>query len=330
MTHTDVGRTVPRVVIAIVSWNTRDLLADCLRSLAPDVHDGFVAVWVVDNGSTDGSVGMVRSKFPWATVEVSGSNIGFGPAINVVAARTRSEWIVAANADIRVYPGTVHRLIHAGAVHPTAAAVAPALMLPDGSLQTSTWPFPRLFATLLVNLGVHRLRSVVPRGLELERYSDPSRERYVGYAMGAFLAIRREAFEAIGGFDERQWMYAEDLDLCWRLARAGWKTRYVPEAQVFHNSGAAATQAFGDEGAVVRSMGATYAWLARRRGRWVMWCIAMLNLAGAAGRLVPLSVAVRLSPRRFAGRYHGVARWLRINRAALELRRLAERPVPPS
>src|SRR6185436_5941084 len=105
----------------------------------------------------------------------------------------------------------------------------------------------------------------------------------VPWAVGAFLLLRREAFDAAGGFDPAQWMYAEDVDLCWRLGQAGWKVLYEPEARVRHAHGAAARQAFGER-PYERWMVATYDWIEHRRGRARRVAAAALNVAGALAR----------------------------------------------
>src|ERR1019366_47153 len=101
---------------------------------------------------------------------------------------------------------------------------------------------------------------------------------------GAFLLLRRTAFDAVGGFDHRQWMYAEDLDLGWRLSAAGWITRYEPRARVLHASGAATSAAFGSD-RVPRFMRATYAVIVRRRGVARTWITAAINVLGAVARI---------------------------------------------
>jgi GT2 family glycosyltransferase len=101
---------MPEVAVAIVSWNTRDLLRRCLESLATEVDSGRCEVWVVDNASSDGSAAMVRDEFPWVRLEASDENLGFGPAINLVARRTDTPWIGVANADIALQPGAIDAL----------------------------------------------------------------------------------------------------------------------------------------------------------------------------------------------------------------------------
>lgn len=276
-------REGPPVTVAVVSWNTRDLLSRCLRSLATDVHEGRASVWVVDNGSSDGSAELVRREAPWATLVEAGENLGFGPAVDLVAARTDSPWLAPANADVALRPGALEALLRA-AQEPQIAVVAPRLVLPDGRTQHSVFPFPTIPLTITFNLGLQRLSRQLGDRLCLEGYWDPTRPRKVDWAIAAFLLVRRSPFEAVGGFDAEQWMYAEDLDLGWRLARAGYLTRYEPAASILHHDGAATSAAFGDE-KVARFTASTYAVLARRRGVARARITAAVSCLGAAARL---------------------------------------------
>jgi GT2 family glycosyltransferase len=260
-----------QITVAVVSYNTRALLERCLASLAVDDR---LDVWVVDNGSTDGSPDVV----PPGRLIVPGRNVGYGAAVNLVARRTSSEWLVASNADVVVAPGAVDALVRSA--DPRTGAVAPRLVLPDGTTQHSVLPFPSVWFTALFALGVTRF---LGDRLCLPGHWDPSRPRVVPWAVGAFLLLRRRAFEEVGGFDERQWLFAEDLDLGWRLARAGWQTRYEPSAVVEHFESAATGAAFGAS-RTERTQAATYGWLRRRRGPLVAGTVAALNVAGAAAR----------------------------------------------
>lgn len=284
----------PPVSVAIVSWNTRDLLVRCLAALQPDVESGLAEVWVVDNVSADGSAAAARAAAPWAHVLEPGSNLGFGRAVNLVAARSRSPWLVCANADTGPCPGALARLLEAGA-DSRVGCLAPRLTLPDGRTQHSVYPFPTPAFTLAFNLGRGSVDSRWAERRCLEGSWDPDRPREVPWAIGAFLLLRRQAFEQVGGFDERQWMYAEDLDLGWRLHDGGWVTRYVPAAEVRHESGAATSLAFAD-GRRARFTRETYAVIARRRGGLVTRWVALVNVLGAAARagwLAPLALLRR-------------------------------------
>ncbi len=198
------------------------------------------------------------------------------------------------------------------------------LLLPDGSTQHSTWRFPSLGGTALVNAGAHRLSSTIGRRLCLEGWQ-PDTECDVDWAMGAFLLVRRSAFNAVGGFDADQWMYQEDLDLGWRLHRVGWRTRYVPAAEVRHWGGASAVQAFGNSGATVEKVATGYRWLAKRRGRAVMWATVALNFAGVVIRLTVLIPLAALFPRWRAAR-NRVSAWGSVNLRALRSRQPGRRP----
>jgi N-acetylglucosaminyl-diphospho-decaprenol L-rhamnosyltransferase len=267
------------VTVAVVSWNTRELLGRCLESLHEDAERGLADVWVVDNASSDGSAALVRERFGWATLVESQENLGFGAAVNLVASRTSSLWLAPANADVQLEPGAIERLLAAGERHPHAGAVAPRLILTDGSTQQSVYPFPTLPFTLSYLAGLLAVSRRLSRRWCLGPGFDPSIAREVPWAVGAFLLVRRAAWDAAGGFDRRQWMYAEDLDLGWRLRREGWSTRYEPAARVGHAESAATVQAWGHD-RHARWHASTYAWLERRRGTAAARLIAAVNVAG--------------------------------------------------
>ena len=244
---------------------------------------------------------LVRAEFPWVHLERGERNLGFGGAVNLVAARTAHPWIVAANADTAIRPGALQALLDAGEASRSrcsgpAPGVARRLDPALGALVSE----PAAGACL--QLRNRRLLPGLGDRLCLEGYWDPERSRAVDWAHAAFLAIRREAWEAAGGFDPSQWMYGEDLDLGWRLGEAGWTTLYEPSAQVSHALGAATRHAFAEERSA-RHIAATYLWMRRRRGAVRARAYAALNSAGAYFRWLLLSVGVRVRPRRFeAGR----------------------------
>jgi N-acetylglucosaminyl-diphospho-decaprenol L-rhamnosyltransferase len=312
------------VTVAVVSWNTRELLLRCLGSLAADVESGRAEAWVLDNASTDGSATAARRFAPWARVIDNDANVGFGRAVNEIARRTRGEWLLAVNADAALEPGALGGLV-TGGEDPRVGAVAPRLVLPTGVTQHSVHPFPTVPLTLAFNLGLHRLSARIGDRLCLEEFWDPERARVVPWAIGACLLLRRAAFDAVGGFDERQWMYAEDLDLGWRLAQRGWTTRFEPRARVRHESGAATGPAFGDQQRS-RFLAATYAMLATRRGAMRMRATAAINIAGASGRVAWMTPLAWLAPRWRRPRAENRL-WLQ---AHLEAVRAASKPVSPA
>lgn len=309
------------VAIAVISWNTRDLLDACLRSMHADAQSGLAEVWVVDNGSTDGSVEMVRDKHPWVKLEVPNSNLGYGPAVNRVAEMTDAPWVVASNADVEVEPGAMAALLRAGREDPRAGVIGPRLILDDGSTQPGVQPYPTAANALLRNLWAYKLSRRVGERLYLAAYWDPTRPATVDWITGAFLLIRRETYEQIGGFDEEQWMYAEDLDVCWRAHEAGWTVRYVPQARVHHALSVAAEKAFGNFDQRARKMvRQDYAWLARRRGAGAAWAVGAAEVVSLLARQAILS----LGGERKADKVGDVRRRLALHRVGVsELRRQA-------
>jgi GT2 family glycosyltransferase len=277
----------PPVTVVIVSYDTRELLLGCLDSLRADAIAGTAEVWVVDNGSRDGSAAAARTHAPWARVLVPGANLGYGAAVELVAARTTSPWLLAANADVALAPGALGVLLAAGR-DPQVGCLAPRLILPDGTPQHSVFAFPTVWTAIAFNLG---LAGVVPglgERLCLPGHWRPDRERDVPWALGACLLLRRTAYRQVGGFDPTMWLYAEDIDLGWRLADGGWRTRYVPAARVRHEGSVATAAAFGAR-RFTRFLAATYALLVRRRGRARAAITLAVNIMGAAARVAWLT-----------------------------------------
>ncbi|MGI8726280.1 MAG: glycosyltransferase family 2 protein [Solirubrobacterales bacterium] len=301
------------VSVAVVSWNNRELLRRCLRSLAPEAERGRCEVWVVDNASTDGSARMVREEFAWVRLIASERNLGFGPAVNEVARRTEAPWIAPANADIELTSGALDSML--ATAREGAAVVAPRLVGDGGRAQHSVHAFPSIQLALAVALGIYRVPEVGER-LCIETYWDPDRPRWVDWAHGALLLIDREKFDRVGGFDPDQWMYAEDIDLQWRLAQLGRRTRYEPRARVRHVGAAATTRAFGAD-RTRRHLLATYAWQRRRVGSTTARVCALINTWGAGLRWLGLALASPLAPGRLREPRRRTGAYLRAHARAL-------------
>ena len=309
---------MPSVAIAIVSYNTRGLLDECLRSLRADADAGRAEVWVVDNASTDGSADMVEADHGWARLIRSQENLGYGPAVNVVARETDSAWVAPANSDLAFTPGAIGTLLAAGEAHPEAGAIAPRLVLPDGSTQQSVQPFPTVGTALLAASRAASFSARARGRLYLPGAWDEGASQEVPWATGAFLIVRRAAWEQVGGFDEAQWMYAEDLDLGWRLAKAGWTTRYEPAAVVHHHESAASKVAFGGQAGVVdKWVRANNAWMVRRQGVARTWAANGIVAAEAGARVLALGALSRRDAERFGPQLERARRDLRGARAGL-------------
>ena len=219
--------------VVVVNHNTRVDLLQALRSLRGSGADQVV---VVDCGSTDGSVTAVREQHPGVEV-VALPNIGFGRGANAGVARTRTASVVVANADTRFVPGGAAALGAYLDAHHDVGAVGPLIRFPDGRLQLSARAFPSVGTAVgHALLGLWWPRNRWTRAYRLTDWDHQS-ERDVDWLSGACLALRRAAFDEVGGFDPAYFMFVEDVDLCWRLREAGWRTVFAPVTEVVHAIG---------------------------------------------------------------------------------------------
>lgn len=223
--------TSSSIAVAIVNHNTRDALRDCLETVVAQTPAQTI---VVDSASSDGSPEMVRQEFPVVELRVS-RNRGYGAAANVALARARSDYVLLLNADTRVTPGALTALVEYLDQHPSAAFVGPRVVDAHGTGQKTAHRFPTPSQVFFRESGLHKLR------IARRPASDAAPHR-VDWVLGAALAIRRRAFESVGGFDESYFMYNEETDLCLRARRAGWEVHFAPVATVVHVGGASTAQ----------------------------------------------------------------------------------------
>ncbi|MFH1567348.1 MAG: glycosyltransferase family 2 protein [Gemmatimonadota bacterium] len=225
-------RVRPRLSICILSWNTRDLLRDCLQSVGADPEGGGWEVIVVDNGSVDGSPEMVREAFPRVRLIVNPCNLGFSGGNNAGLAQAGGDYLLLLNSDTRVAPGTLPRLVDYLEAHPGTGVVGPRLVNPDGSLQLSCGRPPGLGAEIVHKLLLHRVFPFFRFG----RWNHAA-TRSVGWVTGACLMARRAAVDQVGLLDDGIYMCFEDLDWCLRFRQAGWDVVYHPVGSVVHLEG---------------------------------------------------------------------------------------------
>jgi N-acetylglucosaminyl-diphospho-decaprenol L-rhamnosyltransferase len=223
------------VDVIIVNYNTRDDLRACLTTVLAAQP---AQVIVVDNASTDGSPAMVHAEFPTASLIAYSGNPGYGAAANRGISAGNAPYALLLNSDTQVPRGALRPLAAYLDAHPRAAIAGPRLRNLDGSLQPSCFPFPTPLHTFLRENTLGRLVGHFP--LLRDRYLPAwahDQARDVPWVLGAALAIRRQAFGAIGGFDESFFMYFEEVDLCYRLRAAGWQIHFAPVADVMHTGG---------------------------------------------------------------------------------------------
>ncbi len=215
-----------------MNHNTREDLRSCLDSFQ---SAGAAQTIVVDNASTDGSAEMVREEFPSVQVIGNSANVGYGAAANQGIERSRSPHVLLLNSDTRLVDGSLAALEDYMGAHPRAAVVGPRLVNADGALQRSCFPFPSPFDLYIKEQIENWLLDRLPvlQSRSLRRWPH-DRSRVVPYVLGAALAIRRSAFDRVGRFHPSYFMYFEEVDLCYRLHKAGWQVHFSPALSITH------------------------------------------------------------------------------------------------
>lgn len=257
---------MPTLAIVIVNYNTRDLLRDCLRSLAEGAARSAPEVWVVDNASSDGSAAMVQREFPHVRLISNARNGGYAYANNLAlrqilegrgSAPTAAEpapgarpqpatpdYILLLNPDTVTPPGALDGLVGYMEARPEVGAAGPKLLLADGSLDLACRrAFPTPAVALYRMTGLSRL---FPRSPRFARYNmtylDPDTETEVDSVVGACMLVRGAVVREVGLLDESFFMYGEDLDWAYRIKQYGWRIMYVPSVTVHHYKRASSSQ----------------------------------------------------------------------------------------
>jgi len=229
-------RREERVGVVVVDYDAGDVLADCLTSLEAD---GVSAVVVVENGDAAGARAVLaRSGHGAVPLVDTGRNLGYGAGANRgIAALESRPFVLVCNPDLRVHPGVVAGLADALEAEPTWALVGPRILTAAGD----PYPSARRFPSVTDAAGHALLDQLWKQNPFTHRYraggwtsSEPTTTDWVS---GACFLARRSALEELGGFDEAYFMFAEDMDLCWRAKRAGWQVGYVPGVEVTHIEG---------------------------------------------------------------------------------------------
>jgi GT2 family glycosyltransferase len=226
--------------ILLISWNTRKLLSDCLISIYNHPPNSHFEIWVVDNASTDGTQEMLRHDFPQVNLIENNNNPGFAVANNQALSMIDSDYVILLNPDTVVKPGALNTLINYLNKNPLVGAAGPRLLNSDSSLQVSCYVTPTLFRE---TLRLSHLDRLWPGASYRVHRWDLSLPREVDVIQGACMILRKEALDQVGLFDERFFMYTEEVDLCYRLQQAGWQVHWLPQAEVVHLGGQSTSQA---------------------------------------------------------------------------------------
>ncbi|MBC7543817.1 MAG: glycosyltransferase family 2 protein [Candidatus Sericytochromatia bacterium] len=233
---------MPRITIIIVSYQVREALDRCLQSLRVLAEAADIAVWVVDNASSDGTGTMMREAFPEVQFLPLPDNIGYGRANNIAIRKTDSPYVLLLNPDTVVPADTLTPLLAALEADPRLGGITAKVLLEDGSLDAACRrSFPRLRDLIYKQLGLPQL---FPRSSEFNHYNlghlPEDLPADVECVMGAFFLLKRDVLTQVGLFDDQFFLYGEDLDLCRRIGQAGWRIRYDPRVTITHIKGASA------------------------------------------------------------------------------------------
>jgi GT2 family glycosyltransferase len=308
------------LAVITVSYNTRELLADCLETVVANLAvPGLTGeVWVVDNASADGSADMVRQCFPQVRLVAHDENLGFAGGNNLalrelgigassrLGEETDTRYVLFLNPDTRLVGNALETMVRSMDELPMAGAAGARLVHGDGSFQHSAFAFPGLSQIALDFFPIHhrlldsRLNGRYPRRLYEAGQAFP-----VDHPLGAALMVRAEVLAQMGGFDERYFMYCEEIDLCRRIRAAGWEIYCLPQAEIVHLVGQSTGQ-FRDRMYVAlwrsrflmfeKHERAAFRWAARRLVHLGLWAeIRRAQAAFRQGKLDATSLQSRLA-----------------------------------
>lgn len=244
------------VSVIIVNWNAGEALEACLRSVQRELHalptqkDGHTPLngecFVIDNGSEPDDITRLGQMFPEVALHVNADNLGFARAANQGFARSHGRYLLLLNPDAELTPGSLRGLIDGLNAYPEAAILGPRVTNTDGTNQGSARTFPGLLTAFF---GRTAFLTTYFSGNRMSQHETPAfdpcltQPQNVDWVSGACMLMRRQAVEAVGGFDEQFFLYWEDADLCWRLHEHGWQIVYDPQVRVSHQVGGSSKHA---------------------------------------------------------------------------------------
>lgn len=228
--------------IIIVNYNTRQLTLNCLESVFASITSYSYEIIVVDNASRDDSVQTIKEAYPQVQLIVNSENSGFAKANNQAMKAAKGRYILLLNSDTIVKQDTLHTMIYFMDRHPEMGASGCKVILPNGSLDKACKRgFPTPSASFYYAFGISRMFPDRPKFNQYQLgHLSPDDEYPVDCLVGAFMLVRRETIDQVGGLDETFFMYGEDIDWCYRIKEAGWGIYYYPRTYIVHYKGASA------------------------------------------------------------------------------------------
>jgi GT2 family glycosyltransferase len=248
-----------KLSIIILCWNDRQVISECLRSIFASTHSTQLEVIVSDNGSTDGSVELIRAFYPMVQVIENGRNLRFAKANNVGMRASRGEYVLILNPDTIIHDGALDNIVALADRHPEAGAFGCRVLNADQSYQVSARPFPSFRGEWISALYLRSLGRL-HRWFTADSYPGwtGTTERQVDWLSGCFIMVRGELLKSIRGFDEQFFYYYEDMDLCRRIWATGHSILFTPEATITHLGGKSTKTRFRPLGFVLDSQVTRY------------------------------------------------------------------------
>jgi len=222
--------------IIVVSYNTREFICSCLNSIKKCLDGLTYEIIVVDNHSVDGSCQLIHEDFPDLLLMENRENLGFAKAVNRGYKKTGGKYLLILNPDVEILPGSIDKMIHFLEEYPETGLLLPKLLNPDGSLQFSCRTFYNFLILLFRRTPLGKVfpnHRIIRKHLMMDW--DHREPREVDWGLGACMLLRKEALGGQDIFDGRFFLYFEDVDLCLRLKKEGWKVVYYPEAVMIHS-----------------------------------------------------------------------------------------------
>lgn len=277
------------VSIVIVSWNTRDILRDCLRSIRESAGRVAFEIILVDNNSADGSADMAAAEFPDVRLIRNAENLGFAAGNNQGIVVARGRYVLLLNSDTVVLDGAIAAAVRFADAHPRAAIVGCHTRGPTGNLQYNCYLFPSL---LNLALSLTRLQTLFwhHRFFGRSRFGwwDYESVREVDAVAGCFMLARKTAIDQVGPMCEDYFMYSEDTDWCWRFHRAGWKVMYAPDATIRHLGRCSSSQAAAEMHLLERR--SLLMFLEKKSGKLARWVANLMFCVASMARLAVVGV----------------------------------------
>ncbi len=290
------------LTIIIVNWNSAGYVQNCLNSLRSNIRDIDCEIIVVDNGSFDSCRDMVLNKYPGVLFLQSNENIGFAKANNMGAEKARGDVLLFLNPDTEVVENAVSKMLAIMKEQPQAGIVGCKLLNTDMTLQRSCiQPFPTILNQTFDADVLHRLFPNLPLWGTAPLVSDEKGTAEVQVVSGACLMIRSTVFKEVGGFSPEYFMYTEDIDLCYKVERAGYKNCYTGAVSVIHHGGGSSERRKESSYANVQMRESISKFLKKTRGApYALMYRSSLLLSGIIRLFI---TALALIPCALAGRH---------------------------